>query len=191
LTAAAASYQHIVDRDPNNLEAIRALGNVAFDQHEPDKSVGYYERYMKDVHTTFSEGRLGLAACGYMHNMRDTDSLLFDAAFRTLLAQYPLFTGGDTDEFATFLTGRLSGGDGVALRCRALHHRGSLRRGGRLRRSIGGPQPAGGSLIPQPPSTATTCPVTMRASRLSRWRATSVTAPASIGPSASGCLART
>jgi DUF2075 family protein len=91
------------------------MGNRERDALHPSRQVGNYERYMKDVHTTFSEGRLGLAACGYMHNMRDTDSLLFDSAFRTLLAQYPLFTGGDTDELATFLTGRLSGGDGVAL----------------------------------------------------------------------------
>ena len=47
LAAAAASYQHIVDRDPNNLEAIHALGNVAFDQHEPEKAIGYYQRYLK------------------------------------------------------------------------------------------------------------------------------------------------
>ena len=47
LAEAAASYQHIVDRDANNLEAIRALGNVAFDQRQPEKAVGYYERYLK------------------------------------------------------------------------------------------------------------------------------------------------
>jgi DUF2075 family protein len=91
------------------------LGNRERDALHPSRQVGNYERYLKDVHTTFSEGRLGLAACGYMHNMRDTDSLLFDATFRTLLAQYPLFTGGDMDELATFLSGRLMGGDGVAL----------------------------------------------------------------------------
>jgi hypothetical protein len=91
------------------------LGNRERDQLHPSRQVGNYERYLKDVHTTFSEGRLGLAACAYMHNMRDTDSLLFDATFRTLLAQYPLFTGGDMDELATFLSGRLMGGDGVAL----------------------------------------------------------------------------
>ena len=91
------------------------LGNRERDALHPSRQVGNYERYMKDVHTTFSEGRLGLAACGYMHNMRDTDSLLFDSIFRTLLAQYPLFTGGEVDEFANFLTGRLVGGDGVSL----------------------------------------------------------------------------
>ena len=91
------------------------LGNRERDVLHPSRQVGNYERYMKDVHTTFSEGRLGLAACGYMHNMRDADSLLFDPAFRSLLAQYPLFTGGEVDEFATFLTGRLVGGDGVSL----------------------------------------------------------------------------
>ncbi len=91
------------------------LGNRERDALHPSRQVGNYERYMKDVHTTFSEGRLGLAACGYMHNMRDTDSLLFDSIFRPLLAQYPLFTGGEVDEFANFLTGRLVGGDGVSL----------------------------------------------------------------------------
>ena len=43
------------------------------------------------------------------------DSPLFDSAFRTLLAQYPLFIGDEVDDLAAFLTGRLMGGDGVAL----------------------------------------------------------------------------
>ena len=91
------------------------LGSRERDVLHPSRQVGNYERYMKDVHTTFSEGRMGLAACGYLHNMRDMDSPLFDSAFRTLLAQYPLFIGEDVDDLASFLTGRLMGGDGVAL----------------------------------------------------------------------------
>jgi DUF2075 family protein len=91
------------------------LGSRERDVLHPSRQVGNYERYMKDVHTTFSEGRMGLTACGYLHNLHDMDSPLFDAAFRTLLSQYPLFIGEDVDDLASFLTGRLIGGDGVAL----------------------------------------------------------------------------
>ena len=47
-----------------------------------------------------------------------------------------------------------------------------------------------GSLTLQPPSTVTTCPVTILASSERRWSATAVTASVSIGPAASGCFAR-
>lgn len=91
------------------------LGSRERDVLHPSRQVGNYERYMRDVHTAFSEGRLGLAACGYLHNMQDTDSPLFGATFRKLLERYPLFTGPEVDNLASFLTGRLVGGDGVAL----------------------------------------------------------------------------
>jgi hypothetical protein len=92
------------------------LGGRDRDVLHPSRQVGNYERYMKDVQTTFSEGRLGLASCGYLHNMtRSADSPLFESAFRALLAQHPLFTGEEVDDFADFLNGRLIGGDGAAL----------------------------------------------------------------------------
>jgi tetratricopeptide (TPR) repeat protein len=48
LPEAAASYRHVVEREPHNLEAIRNLGNIAFDQDQHDIAVGYYEQYLKE-----------------------------------------------------------------------------------------------------------------------------------------------
>lgn len=47
LTDAAASYTHILEHDHDNLDAIRTLGNIAFDQEQSDAAIGYYQRYLK------------------------------------------------------------------------------------------------------------------------------------------------
>jgi len=47
LSQAQQSYQHILEHEPNNLDAIHALGNIAFDMEQPDKAVEYYQRYLK------------------------------------------------------------------------------------------------------------------------------------------------
>ena len=47
LSQAQQSYQHVLDHDPNNLDAIRALGNIAFDMEQPDQALDYYQRYLK------------------------------------------------------------------------------------------------------------------------------------------------
>jgi Flp pilus assembly protein TadD len=47
LTEAAASYKHVLDHEPDNLDAIRSLGNIAFDQEQSDSAISYYQRYLK------------------------------------------------------------------------------------------------------------------------------------------------
>ena len=34
----------------------------------------FYERYLLDVHTVFSEGSVGLSSCGYLHNKQYDES---------------------------------------------------------------------------------------------------------------------
>ncbi len=36
----------------------------------PSAQVGGYERYLRDVHTTFSDGSVGMSSCAYAHNAR-------------------------------------------------------------------------------------------------------------------------
>jgi len=43
---ALASFQHLLEIDPKNLEGLRGLGNIAYDQQDRDKSVGYYQQYL-------------------------------------------------------------------------------------------------------------------------------------------------
>ncbi len=44
--AATASYQHLLGLDPKNLEGLRGLGNLAYDQQERDKAIEYYQKYL-------------------------------------------------------------------------------------------------------------------------------------------------
>lgn len=79
----------------------------------PSRQVGNYERYLVDVHTAFNEGSIGLASCGFLHNMTfDPAVELFSERFAPLLDRFPAFTGDRADQLAGFLDGRLSGGEG-------------------------------------------------------------------------------
>lgn len=47
LAEAESSYRHILAGKPDDLETLRSLGNVAFDQHKPDTAIEFYRRYLK------------------------------------------------------------------------------------------------------------------------------------------------
>ena len=47
LADAQATYTHILERQPENLDALRSLGNIAFDRNEPEHAMEYYRRYLK------------------------------------------------------------------------------------------------------------------------------------------------
>jgi DUF2075 family protein len=100
---------------PSNIEECVTvfLGPRLRDHLHPSRQVGNYKRYLQDVHTTFSDGSVGLGACAFLHNMQFRPaSLLFDEKFGSLLAEAPSFTGDQSDQLAQYLTDRLAGGDG-------------------------------------------------------------------------------
>ena len=87
----------------------------------PSAQVGGYHRYLKDTHSTFSEGEVGLQACSFLHNMvRDDDDEVFAPRHADLLQAYPVFTGDQISSLATHLDERLGGGDGVPILHRIL-----------------------------------------------------------------------
>ncbi len=45
-SAALASYRHVLDLAPNDLEALRGVGNVYYDFEEFDKAIEYYQKYL-------------------------------------------------------------------------------------------------------------------------------------------------
>ncbi|HXQ20920.1 MAG TPA: tetratricopeptide repeat protein [Candidatus Acidoferrales bacterium] len=47
LADAKASYQHVLEREPQNLDVIRNLGNIAFDQDDTATAIDFYQRYLK------------------------------------------------------------------------------------------------------------------------------------------------
>lgn len=47
LADAQATYAHILERQPENLDALRALGNIAYDRNEAQHAMEFYQRYLK------------------------------------------------------------------------------------------------------------------------------------------------
>jgi Flp pilus assembly protein TadD len=86
LSQAQQSYQHILEREPNNLDVIHALGNIAFDMEQPDQAVEYYQRYLKqkpdDLEVRTDLGTMYLSA-------RKTDEALKE--YETVLKANPSF----------------------------------------------------------------------------------------------------
>jgi cytochrome c-type biogenesis protein CcmH/NrfG len=46
LNAAADSYGHVLDHDPKDLDALRAMGNISYDHDQSQEAQAYYERYL-------------------------------------------------------------------------------------------------------------------------------------------------
>jgi uncharacterized protein len=89
------------------------VGQRERDVLHPSRQVGNYARYLQDVHTTFSEGSVGLTACSYLHNMGfDPDAEVFAKKHRKLTERFPVFVGDQVDLLSDFLTAQLSAGDG-------------------------------------------------------------------------------
>ena len=47
LDDATATYQHVLDKAPDDLDSIRALGNIAYDRNDPTRAMEFYRRYLK------------------------------------------------------------------------------------------------------------------------------------------------
>lgn len=42
----ASAYAHVLQLDPDNLDALRGIGNIDFDQHKYDEAIAAYEHYL-------------------------------------------------------------------------------------------------------------------------------------------------
>ena len=66
LAEAAAAYRHVLEHEPDNLDVLRTLGNIAFDQDQYDIAVGYYQEYLKrkpdDINVQTDMGTMYLSA---------------------------------------------------------------------------------------------------------------------------------
>lgn len=82
----------------------------------PSHQAARYATYLRDTHSAFAEGMVGLSACAFLHNMNeDLDSPLFDQKFSTILEEAPLYSGDRIDGLAENLRGQLGLGDGLPV----------------------------------------------------------------------------
>jgi len=96
LADADVTYTHILERQPQNLDALRALGNIAYDRNAPDRAMDYYRRYLKlkpddlsvqtDLGTMLLSGRQYEAALKTYHDVLAVDPKFFQAQFNLAIA---------------------------------------------------------------------------------------------------------
>jgi DUF2075 family protein len=90
------------------------VGRGLRDVLHPSRQVGNYEEYLRDSHTVFEQGEVGLASCAYLHNLFVAkEHELFKPRFESLLASYPLFTGDQAPSLIEYLSGFVGKGDGM------------------------------------------------------------------------------
>jgi tetratricopeptide (TPR) repeat protein len=98
LDQAALAWQHVLEREPKNPDALRELGNIAFDREQPEKAIGYYDQYLqlkpddKDVFTDratmlLAVGKTDEAIAAYQRMIRQ-DPSFFQAQFNLGLAYH-------------------------------------------------------------------------------------------------------
>jgi tetratricopeptide (TPR) repeat protein len=112
LADAEATYKHLLEREPENLDALRALGNISFDRNNPERAMDYYRLYLKvkpdDLSVQTDLGTMLLSA-------RQVDAAL--KAYKDVLAVDPKFFQA---QFNLAIAYRAAGDDAKALA--ALEH---------------------------------------------------------------------
>jgi len=96
LPDAAAAYRHVLEHEPQNLEVIRNLGNIAYDQDQHDIAAGYYQEYLKlkpddlsvqtDLGTMYLSAGKPEEAVKVYATVLQTDPSFFQAEFNLAIA---------------------------------------------------------------------------------------------------------
>jgi Flp pilus assembly protein TadD len=107
LTSAEETYKHVLELDPKDLDALRALGNIDFDREQPEQAMGYYRRYLElkpdDLHVQTDLGTMMLSA-------KQTDAAI--KTYRAVLKADPEFFQA---QFNLAIAYRAAGQDEKAL----------------------------------------------------------------------------
>lgn len=92
------------------------VGSRERDVLHPSSQVTAYRDYLTDTNTAFAGGAIELAACSYLHNLRNVDAgEIFAARHRELLEQSPVFTLEGDQALGEFLGARLADGNGLPI----------------------------------------------------------------------------
>jgi tetratricopeptide (TPR) repeat protein len=96
LNAAADTYGHILERQPKDLDALRAMGNISYDRDNPQEAIGYYQRYLEvkpadasvltDLGTMYLSGRQVDKALEIYRDVLKDDPKFFQAQFNLAVA---------------------------------------------------------------------------------------------------------
>lgn len=93
---AKRAFEHILGIEPENLDAVRGLGNIAFERNATDEAIGLYQRYLEkkpdDLSVRTDLGTMYLSANNVEEAVRTYDAVLkedpkfFQAQFNLAIA---------------------------------------------------------------------------------------------------------
>jgi Flp pilus assembly protein TadD len=96
LAPAAESYEHVLSLQPTDLDALRTLGNIAYDRENTDAAIRYYQRYLEqkpddafvltDLGTMFLSANNVARAIATYEEVLATDPKFFQAQFNLAIA---------------------------------------------------------------------------------------------------------
>jgi tetratricopeptide (TPR) repeat protein len=129
LADAQATYAHILELQPENLDALRALGNISFDRNDPNKAMEYYRNYLKikpddlsvqtDLGTMMLSSQQVDAALKAYQDVLAVDPKFFQAQFNMAIAYRA--AGDDQKAMAALARAReIAGDDATRQRVDAL-----------------------------------------------------------------------
>jgi DUF2075 family protein len=82
----------------------------------PSRQVGQYEEYLRDMHSVFVRGEVGLRSCAFLHNLSyDPKNEIYSERHKHVLQQYPAFTGDKQDGLITYMGDHLRAGRGETV----------------------------------------------------------------------------
>lgn len=82
----------------------------------PSRQVGQYEEYLRDMHSVFARGEVGLRACAFLHNLSYSPANeIYAPRHARVLQQYPAFAGDQQDRLISYMGDHLRAGRGEAV----------------------------------------------------------------------------
>ena len=92
------------------------VGGNKRDILHPSRQVGQYEEYLRDMHSVFIRGEVGLRSCAFLHNMTyDPGSEIYSPRHASLLSQYPAFSGDQQAGLIAYMGDHLGAGNGAVV----------------------------------------------------------------------------
>lgn len=82
----------------------------------PSRQVGQYEEYLRDMHSVFVRGEVGLRSCAFLHNLTySANNEIYAPRHALVLKQYPAFAGDQQEGLITYMGDHLRGGGGAKV----------------------------------------------------------------------------
>ena len=82
----------------------------------PSRQVGQYEEYLRDMHSVFVRGEVGLRSCAFLHNLTySAKNEIYSARHAHVLKQYPAFSGDQQGDLIAYMADHLQGGGGAKV----------------------------------------------------------------------------